>query len=142
MSPGFAGSSRSCSACPRSNGACGSRPGAGAAPGAAPEMGSDGAVGAAALAGDPADAADELPHQLVASAALGVGGAEVPHAGHPGPAVLVPSCLARAVDDATVVALAPADRVIRAHRVRARVVRRLVERKQHVVGAAHAANEV
>ena len=66
-------------------------------------------------AGRPLHAADDVLHQ---PRLAGVVRAEVAHAGHPGPAA--------------VVRLAPRDRVVVAHGVAARVVRRLVHRGEHV----------
>ena len=100
------------------------------------------AVGLLALAGRPADAADDLLDEVVVAAVLRVGGAEVTHGGQPDAAVVVRLRRGGAVvDRVAVVELAPGDRMVLAHRV-ARVVGALVERGQHVVRAAHAAREV
>ena len=78
--------------------------------------------------------------EVVVAAVLGVGGAEVAHAGDPRAAVVVRLRRAGAVVDVVaVVELAPRDRVVLAHRVAARRVGALVERGEHVVRAADVA---
>ena len=102
-----------------------------------------GAVGLASLARDPANAADDLLDQVVVAAVLGVRGAEMTHRRDPRTAVVVR--LRRAgvvVDVVAVVELAPRDRVVLAHRVAARRVRALVDRREDVMRAADVAAEV
>src|SRR5690606_30503582 len=98
------------------------------------------AVGLLALAGDPADAADQVVHERVVAVVFGVDGGVVADARDPGAAVVVGLGLAGAVlHGLAVVGLAPGDRVILAHAVRTRVVGPLVEVGEHVVRAADVA---
>ena len=100
------------------------------------------AVGVVALAGQPADAADDLLDEVVVAAVLGVRGAEVAQGRHPGAAIRVALRRRRAVLNAgAVVALAPRDRMVLSHRGRAGRVRRLVQRREHMMRTANVALE-
>ena len=98
------------------------------------------AVGLLALAGGPADAANQVVDERVVAAVGGEVLAEMAHAGDPGAPVVVGLRVAGPVlDVVAVVRLAPRDRVVLAHPVRTRCVGALVERRQHVVVAADVA---